>query len=236
MISRVPAPLLTYTREGMAGRTELWQPEKWEKAFASRRDVFDDVAPRFQADGISRAFIHAYAKAHQDDAVALFLLTMAWGFAGVNYGPYRTEAMLAQPDAPGNLEHIVTEVRTKGAAAGWAALFGPRRVRGLNIAFGTKLLYFAGYHAPECADLRPLILDDRVRWSLYDLKRGTVPPPGSTLKTNKTHYLRYLNLAKEWAADPIWSQGPDVVEFGLFWLNGRYPMAVTIPAERSPTE
>ncbi len=91
------------------------------------------------------------------------------------------------------------------------------------MSFGTKLLYFAGYHS---GDLRPLILDDRVRWSLYDLSRGTVPPPGKWVKNRD--YVAYLELAERWAADPRWRQEPDVVKYVLFALNGVYPTDVVV--------
>jgi hypothetical protein len=229
--SDVPEPLRGYTRGDVANRKETWQSQKWAKAFAARRDLFDEASAHFNAvGGISRSYVHEFAAEH-DDPVALFLLTMAWGFAQVNYGPSRTLAILAQERAEDKITHIVNKVRSDGAGAGWDALLGSHRIKHLNVAFGTKLLYFAGYHhsGPYA---QPLILDDRVRWSLYDLKRGTVPPPGSTSQVKKDHYLRYLDLAQRWADDPTWQQEPDVVEFGLFDLNGKYRTAVVIPPQR----
>jgi hypothetical protein len=193
-------------------------------------DAFEEVSAHADAEnGIRRRFVHDYGARHEDP-VALFLLAMAWGFAEVGYGAYRTKAILAQDDAEYKINHIVTETRINGAGAGWTALLGAHWIKGMNMSFGTKLLYFAGYHAGLSP--RPLILDDRVRWSLYDLARGAVPPPGSTSKVTKAHYLQYLDLAEAWAADATWNQEPEVVEFGLFDLNGRYGDPVVIPAQR----
>jgi hypothetical protein len=33
---------------------------------------------------------------------------------------------------------------------------------------------------------------------------------------NGKNYLRYLDLAEEWAADTTWNGSPDAVEFALF--------------------
>lgn len=228
MSSTVPDPLRSYTRDHVAAPTQKWESRKWTKAFAARMDVFQEASAHFDAvGGIKRSYVHDYGATH-DDPVALFLL--AWGFAEVGYGPYRVGQVLAQEDAEYKISHIVTETRTDGAGAGWTALLGSHWVKGMNLSFGTKLLYFAGYRAGISP--RPLILDDRVRWSLYDFKRGAVPPPGSSSKVTQSDYLRYLDLAETWAADPTWLQEPDVVEFGLFDLNGRYRTPVVIPPQR----
>ena len=150
---------------------------------------------------------------------------MAWGYGDVGYGAHRTAEILALPDSANNLRKIVGATQERGPGAGWNALLSTHSVSGLGMSFGTKVIYFAGYsgkHSP-----RGLILDDRVRWSLYDLARGTVPPPGK--RVQERHYLAYLEQAERWAADPKWEQDADVVEYGLFRLNGRYPIDVVIP-------
>jgi hypothetical protein len=52
-----------------------------------------------------------------------------------------------------------------------------------------------------------------VRKALQTFAPGTVPAKGTVWKPN---YLRYLELAEEWAAEPTWAQQPDVVEYALF--------------------
>jgi hypothetical protein len=48
---------------------------------------------------------------------------------------------------------------------------------------------------------------------LQKIAPGTVPAKG---RVRKADYLRYLDLADEWACDPTWQQTPEVVEYGLF--------------------
>jgi hypothetical protein len=40
-----------------------------------------------------------------------------------------------------------------------------------------------------------------------------VPAKGPVYQAD---YIRYLELAEEWASDPTWQQAPDVAEFALF--------------------
>jgi hypothetical protein len=84
------------------------------------------------------------------------------------------------------------------------------------MAYGTKLLYFAGYrtaHSP-----RPLVLDARVRRSLVDLTKrqqwSEIVPPQPQMVWRDS-YLRYLNVAECWA-EAMSVDDSDVVEFGLF--------------------
>ena len=138
-------------------------------------------------------------------------MAMAWGHRPKGYGPSRTKAILDHDGAEEEIAAIVEATRTEGAAAGWDALLNKHPVRGLNMSFGTKLLYFAGYSAEHRP--RPLILDKRVRSSLQKTAPGTVPAKG---RVRQADYLRYLKLADEWASDPAWQQTPEVVEYGLF--------------------
>lgn len=216
----VPAPLLRYTRSDVADQVVRADIGRWRDVFVGHEALYDDLVDHVgTTGGISRSFIHRQSSG---DAVGLFLLAMAWGYEDAGYGPYRTRQILALTKSDQSIRTIVDMTRSCGADAGWDALFGECRLKGLNLSFGTKLLYFAGYetdHRP-----RPLILDDRARWSLYDLKRGTVPAPGRGTVT-KGDYLRYCQLAEVWASDPFWKQEPDVVEYGLYDLNGLYESA-----------
>ena len=50
---------------------------------------------------------------------------------------------------------------------------------------------------------------------------------------NLAHYMQYLEKAEAWgAANPSWDQEPDVVEFGLYDLNGVYDVTVCIDPHR----
>jgi hypothetical protein len=61
------------------------------------------------------------------------------------------------------------------------------------------------------------VLDERVRKALNepDIAPGTVPLTGLVRRED---YLRFLDLAEQWASDPTWQQTPEVVEYGLVAL------------------
>ena len=190
----LPEPIRRYNRAAVEAQRVEWVPDRWLNAFSGHEEA------------------HAALRAHSDGgAVDLFLMAMAWGYRPKDYGPSRTKAILDEEFAEEKIEAIVEATRREGAAAGWSALLSTHKIRGLNMSFGTKLLYFAGYtteHRP-----RPLILDERVRATLQKVAPATVPATGLVLKAD---YLRYLDLAEQWASEPTWLQEPDVVEFALF--------------------
>ncbi|MGV9710011.1 8-oxoguanine DNA glycosylase OGG fold protein [Gordonia sp. NPDC003424] len=185
-------------------------PERWEALFAGHEAVFDELCAHVvENGGIKRAFIHDRADI---DPVAVFLLSMVWGYGRVGYGPARTAAILRQPTAAANIVGIVNAARTEGANAGWRALFRTHRIRGLNMSFGTKLLYFAGYttaHRP-----RPLILDELVRVAFHDVVSADMPLRPRYVRHDD--YGRYVAAADEWADE---LGGADVLEFALFDLQ-----------------
>jgi hypothetical protein len=140
---------------------------------------------------------------------------MAWGFGKRGYGAVRVQRMLQSNNASQRIANIVGTVRTLGAGAGWKALLGQtEHVRGLGMAFGTKLLYFAAYKS-SCPGPRPLILDARVRRAA--VKYG-IPIPAKGRVVGSA-YDCYLACAKKWANTPSWKQTPETVEFALFCLG-----------------
>ncbi|ODQ94441.1 nucleoside triphosphate pyrophosphohydrolase [Mycolicibacterium holsaticum] len=209
LVSAVPAQVRRYCSTDVDAQRVHWIPERWTDAFAGHEAAHADLSAHSQeAGGIARSFIHARSNG---DPVALFLMAMVWGYRPKDYGPHRTKAVLAQEGAADNIATIVDATRTEGAAAGWRALLRTHKIKGLNMSFGTKLLYFAGYttsHRP-----RPLILDERVRSAIQNVSPGIVPARGWVREAD---YIRYLDLAEEWAVDPLWQQNPDTVEYALF--------------------
>ncbi len=196
LLSPVPAKIREYTAADMEAQRVKWIPGRWKNAFAGHEAAYKALIEHSkEAGGIARSFVHAQASG---DPVDLFLMAMAWGYRPKDYGTARTEQILQQDRAEEKIAAIVHATRHDG-------------IKGLNMAFGTKLLYFAGYFAEHRP--RPLVLDQRVRNSLQTLAPGTVPRKG---KVWTADYLRYLNLAEDWAAEPTWAQEPDVVEYALF--------------------
>jgi len=209
LVSPVPARIRRYTVANVENQRVKWIPSRWQKVFEGHEAAYRALVDHSQgAGGIARSFIHAQASG---DPVDLFLMAMVWGYRPKDFGTSRTERILEQDRVGEKIAAIVDATRREGAAAGWSALLNTHRIPGLEMSFGTKLLYFAGYSTEHWP--RPLILDKRVRTSLQTVAPGTVPAKGKVLKAD---YLRYLELAEQWAADRTWRQQPDVVEYALF--------------------
>jgi predicted house-cleaning noncanonical NTP pyrophosphatase (MazG superfamily) len=209
LISAVPESIRQYGTSDVDAQRVKWRPEQWAATFAGHEGAHADLTAHSQAaSGIARSFIHGQS---ERDPVDLFLMAMAWGYGPNGYGPTRTKAVLDQDGAEEKLAAIVEATRSDGAAAGWHALLVTHKIKGLNMSFGTKLLYFAGYTTEQRP--RPLILDERVRASLQKVAPGAVPAKGWVREAD---YLRFLDLAELWASEPTWEQAPDVVEYGLF--------------------
>jgi hypothetical protein len=207
----IPPYLLTVTRQDLAGQKAKWTASKrWSDWLADHSNVLRALKAETARHGgsISREFVHSYASG---DAVELFLVTMAWGFGVTNVRWPGHQAILDAPPRS-KLEGIVRAVRTGGAEAGWWALYGDHRIAGLGYAFGTKLLYFAGFTS-GCPGPKPLILDANVLSALHDAGTGFLASGG----VRRADYLGYLNLAGQWAADPSWPEGTaELVEYALF--------------------
>jgi hypothetical protein len=157
--------------------------------------------------GIRRSFVHRRATG---DPVELFLAAMAWGFGTTPVHYPKQKEMLTPPYPAGRIAAIVKAVQSSGA--GWSALFDKAtHVTGLGPAFGTKLLYFAGYKS-RCPGPRHLILDGNVHKALKDSAVGL----SVTIGRWRADYECYLEIAAAWAADQTWTGNEETVELALF--------------------
>jgi hypothetical protein len=166
----LPAFVRGYSQHDAAKQRIPWQAtELWLRAFNDHVSLLEELqAEARDHEGIRREFVFAHAGS---DPAALFLLAMAWGFGRTTVRWPRQVKMLTPPFPESAIAAIVRRVSEQGAAAGWSELWGQNHVEGLGAAFGTKLLYFAGYMTCPLTP-RPLILDANVRRALNDPQTG----------------------------------------------------------------
>lgn len=140
-------------------------------------------------------------------------LQAAITFWGAPPGQSTTRA--AKPLADANVSSHLTEAikvtRGEGPRSAYKALSRRQRlwVSGVGPSYFTKLMYFAGYGAkPHLSN--PLIMDDNVIGGLAKVT-------GHPWEASVEHYIRYLDLAKDWAYDL--NTEPDVVERRIFAIG-----------------
>ena len=169
----LPAFARSYTQADIADQRIQWSwaKEPWPQAFRDHADL----AAKLEAEvrdhcGIRREFVFDHAAG---DPAELFLLAMAWGF-GPTAVHWPSQRKMLTAELPGvKLAEIIRRTRNRGAGEGWSAFRTDQHIRGLGPAFGTKLLYFAGYrHSPRP---RPLVLDENVRRALNSPRPGCLP-------------------------------------------------------------
>jgi len=127
--------------------------------------------------------------------------------------------MIASANFTETLSDIVHAVRTKGAAAGYDALWtsGRSRIRRLGPSYGTKLLFFAG--SGHDVSPQPLVYDALVAKALAELEPRRWPLSPQLLATRQ--YADYCQWAANIAA--ACNVDPGEVEFSLFTYGASLP-------------
>ena len=201
-----------------------WRPDTWkghwDKNGLPYRHVLDELAAEHGSQGtIRRKFIF---DTYQDrPAAELFIATMVWGSGPDNRGPARTGGILKQPAAVARLEDTVRVVRQDGGAAGYRAYYARNKLQNLDVAFVTKLLYFAGYGSPHRP--RPLIYDRRVAAVAARLPCAPLLPVIADGVTTPS-YQRYCEWAEVMATQH--QTEPSVIEWALFTLGAEIRTAL----------
>jgi len=203
-----------------------WDREKWEKVWSDAPQlpggaVLDRIEAEATGSGagtIRRSWIRELA---DHDSVQFLAASTIWGFGGFE-GRGRTwlQQMLQTPDVEAVTQSII-EASRRSPREGFSSLFrgGRTRIKYLGIAFGTKLVHFAGY---DHAKPQPLILDKRVYASAVRLGLTDVIPNPETYTTG----LEYETYCA-WAAEVAAAHGtrgvePQAVEYALFAAAGRW--------------
>lgn len=143
-------------------------------------------------------------------ATQLHAAIIFWG-APPGQSTVRAARPLSSDNAPSRLTEAIKVVRSEGAASAYKAMGRHQRlwIAGLGPSYFTKLMYFAGYDAKPYIS-QPLIMDDNV---VAGLRKST----GQQWEASLEHYLRYIDLAKDWAYE--FDTEVDVIERRLFELG-----------------
>lgn len=197
-----------------------WNRSMWEKVWQDDdlpgRDALDAIDAEHNETGtIRRSWLRGLA---DRDPVLFLVATTVWGYGTFGRGVRALRAMLHH--RPGSdLTEVLTDIieaSRLGPFHGFTALFhgGKPRVPWLGIAYGTKVVHFAGY---DHAEPKPLILDKRV-WIGSQALTEKPPAPDPSTYTKSADYEQYCRWAGDVAARH--SVTPQHVEYALFTHGG----------------
>lgn len=207
-----------------------WDYQRWSyvvgQLHVDAQPTLDELEYAWATDGgVTR---QAVAQAGSASPVALLVASMVWGFGTLPYGPARTTKMLRSPGVDEAAAAIVAAARST-PEEGFQSLFANRRpvIEGLNIAMGTKLLYFAS--PPRDDAPTPVVYDVVVHAALTAL----APDLDSPNPRKFTTAVRYQQVCK-WMADTARDAGAgiraDDVEYALFqyptWARRRESLRI----------
>lgn len=207
-----------------------WNPDMWRRVWDEPgpsagteelpgRRVLQLIAAEVAAnDG---AFRRSWLLQLADgDPVEFLAATVIWGYGNFGRGLPALRAMLGERKTAEDVGAVVTSLvaaSRRSPAEGFRALFDDRgrtRIARLGIAFGTKVVHFAGYRH---ADIAPIILDKRV-WTAAQSLSSAPRVPNPTRYTTGPAYEGYCAWAGEVAARH--QVEPAMVEYALFQHGG----------------
>ncbi len=173
----------------------IYNPKRWEKLDSYAQQL----VKHFEKKPITRQdIITAFAQYYNNKASMLypFTLAMLWGFGDTGYGTYRTNAYLSKPESINQITAALAAVKNNNIKQAYGLL---QHIKGLNISYISKLLYFASRacnHTTYC-----LIFDIRVARALVSL--ATQPIIASfievTPSSKYSDYEQYNTLLHQWA-------------------------------------
>lgn len=159
-----------------------WSRPRWQRLEVTHAPVLDAVDAEVAAHGTIR---RSWLRGLSDQPMTLLVASMIWGFGNSQRGPSSVMTMLTSPRGEMPVSEVVDSIvaaAKTGARVGFTSLFdlqGATRVKRLGVAFGSKLVHFAGYDAAP--QPRPLVYDMRVWKATQHLADGPgCRPPRAT--------------------------------------------------------
>ena len=203
---RVPAPVVRIVNAWIKGGRQPqppipWPRDRWKESFPQHSELLDGLPDALDRSTVARrGCLAAHAKR---DAEIAFIVTMAWGFGRVGYGPWRTRRILeATPNAAVLLRDIARELRAHGPVAAYEAMTSRARLTWLGPAFGTKYLHFC---SSETSPPAAIVLDQRVADWLSRSTRLSV----DARRWSVSIYAKYFDRLA------LWSEALDVTPSDL---------------------
>lgn len=159
---------------------------------------------------IARRVVNELSQADPWPATQLHAAITFWG-APPGQSATRATRPFSDVNVAPRLAEAIALIRGDGVASAYRALSRRQRlwIPGLGPSYFTKLMYFAGFGAKPYLS-QPLIMDDNV---VAGLRQVT----GRQWEASLEHYIRYVDLAKDWAYEC--ETEPDVVERRLFEIG-----------------
>lgn len=191
-----------------------YEPKRWSKLKPEAKALLSG----FENNFISRQDVIAAFKAYYENKAEVlfpFLLTMLWGFGNTGYGTYRTNGYIESREHLKHIETAFNAVKTNNIQKAYSDL---QKIKGLNISYISKLLYFA---SRACNQKHyALIYDIRVARALVKLyANDSILNLLQIYPSDKyKDYESYNALLHQWAIDL--DVEAEQIEYFLF--NGEF--------------
>lgn len=189
----------------------LYNPSRWSQLNVEAKQLVTQYEEKY----ISRNEIIRAFKSYYDGRVSFlypFTLTMIWGFADTGYGTFRTNLYLSSEENKTAIQNAFDTLDLKEA---YRLLM---QVKGLNVSYASKLLYFA--NKARGVKEYALIFDIRVARALVKLMDPfgiaevlNIMPSGKF-----TDYKRYISFMHERA----YEMEVEAEKIELFLFNGKF--------------
>ncbi len=176
----------------------------WKEAFPFE-EVFLDNLP----EKLDRAKVREVCDSDSHSVLQKFLVTMAWGYGDIGYGPYRVSRMLEQANSLHILGKAIQEARSSSPLDAYAYL-AANRIKIFGPSFGSKFLNFV---TPR--EVGSPIYDSVIaRWVGTFAKEDFLGVSTSSELWNLNTYSRYWYWVRFHAEK--FEKYPDQVELGIF--------------------